>query len=133
MGRLRPGIAALVAVLLALLATAWFVAVSLDAHVAAQRDEAARDVDRLASRIDSTVAAETSSARTLAALVESVGTDRAAIDAAFPTWADGLLAGNEAIQSIQLAPDAVLEYVAPLQANPGTLKPMQWRQHCTIP
>lgn len=113
----KPRIAALVvfAGVMALIATVDGFARS--AYQSDVRADTAARLDNLARTMSDMIARETAAADTMAVFVELTGFGGLELDQAFPVFADALLREGNAVRSVQLAPDGILDYVYPLAGN----------------
>lgn len=102
----------------AIVSVAWLTAaLARDAYVSDRRAVFAEKADEKATVLADLIARETGSVDSLAAFVELAMQDPATMAAQLRAFAFQLIEGAETIQSVQVAPDAVLEYVYPLEGN----------------
>jgi PAS domain S-box-containing protein len=114
---LKPRNAAVVIFVVILAVTSVTDAFARDAYVSNVRSGIAAEADALARNISDVIARETAAVDTLAAFVEITRDDPVRMANDFPTFADALIDSGETIRSVQLAPDSIIRFVAPLEGN----------------
>lgn len=87
------------------------------AQSATTRADLAGEVEGRARVLSDIIARETSAVDTLAAFVELTRGSPDDLQAQFDVFAEPIFQSGGAIQSVQLAPDAVIEFVFPLEGN----------------
>lgn len=113
----KPRVVAAVGVLVVLVGTGLVDAFAREAHRAEVRVVIAGSVDAMARDLSDLVARETASVETLAAFVEIDDGDLDRLESDFPVFADALMRQTRTIRSVQLAPDAILHFVYPVEGN----------------
>lgn len=88
-----------------------------DAHVADVRVEMADEAHARASGLADLIARETASLDALVAFVEIARGSPDAMPSQLGIFAESLIEGGETVQSVQVAPDSILEMVYPIRGN----------------
>ena len=106
----------------AIVSVAWLtVDLTHDAHLSDMRGEMADEADELGTALSERIARETASLEALVAFVEIEITEPETMEPELARFARSLMEDGETIQSVQVAPDAVLEYIYPIAGNEAAL------------
>lgn len=117
----KPRLAAVGAFLAVLVLAGLFEGFARAQDLTEARASVAERLDRLTRTMSDMVARETASVDTMAAFVEIAEYDRRELSRTFPLFSEALMHESPTIRSVQMAPDAILDFVYPLEGNEAAL------------
>ncbi len=114
---MKPRLVAIAVLISVIALTAFVDNAARSAHVTQVEAEVAATADSLVRTLSDVVVRESASVETLSAFVEITAGDPDRLSSDFPVFAAALMDVAPMIRSVQLGPDAILEYVYPLAGN----------------